>query len=89
MTEAFSDVHGLLQHDHAEWYSGDPADEAEDAEDTEEGEHDRGGVVLAIKVVDACSDSERDVQNAGDPDELLRECSCRGEIRPGKDKGYQ
>lgn len=82
MAEALCDIHCLLQHDDAEGNSGDPADEADDAEDTEKGEDDGSRVVAAVEVVDACSDAECDVQDSGDPDELLGEGSRCGEVGP-------
>lgn len=42
---------------------------------------------MAVEVVDACSDAEEDMQDTGDPNELLGESSCGGEVSPGEDKG--
>lgn len=82
VAEGFGYVHCLLQNDNAKGDSRNPADETDDAEDTENGEDDGGGVVMAVEIVDACSDAEHDVQDAGDPDELLGEGSSGGEISP-------
>lgn len=87
MTKALRYVHGLLQHDNAKWNPGDPADETDNTEDTEEGEDNGSRVIMAVKVVNACPDAEDDMQDTGDPDELLCEGSCGGEVSPGKSKG--
>lgn len=82
MTKGLGNIHGLLQHDDTEGYTGNPTDEADDAKDTEEGENDGRRVVMAVEVVDACPDSESNVQDTGDPDKLLRKSSGGGEIGP-------
>lgn len=87
MTETLGYIHGLLQHDDAEGDSRDPADETDNAEDAEEGENHGCRVVMTIEVVDTCPDTECNVQNPGDPDELLGESSRSGKISPGKDEG--
>lgn len=42
---------------------------------------------MAVKVVNACPDAEDDMQDTGDPDELLCKSSCGGEVRPREGKG--
>ena len=82
MAEAFGDVHGLLEHHDAEWYPWYPTDEADDAEDAEKSKDHGGRVIVAVEIVDACADAEGDVQDSGDPDELLGKGSGGGEVGP-------
>ena len=82
MAEAFGYIHGLLQHDDAEGYSRYPTNEADDAENTEKGKDDGSRIIVAVEIVDACANAEGDVQDAGDPNELLCEGSGGGEVGP-------
>ena len=41
---------------------------------------------MAVEIVDACPDTENDVQDPRDPNELLGESSCGGEVGPRDDK---
>lgn len=87
MPEGTRDVHCLLQHDHAEWNARDPRDETDDAENREDEEHHGGGIVMPVEVVYGGSDAEHDLQNARDPDELLRERPRGEEVGPREDEG--
>lgn len=46
---------------------------ADDSKDTEYQENDSTRVVTACKHVDSCHETEDDVEDAGDPDELFGE----------------
>ena len=61
VAEAFGYVHGLLEHDDAEWDSRNPTNKADDAEDTKQCKNNGGRVITAIEIVDACADTESDV----------------------------
>ena len=41
---------------------------------------------MLVEVVDCCSDRERDVQDARDPNELLCEMLCSQKVCPGEDE---
>lgn len=61
VAETFGYVHGLLEHDNAEWDSRYPTNEADDAEDAEKSKDNGGRVIMAVEIVDACADAEGDV----------------------------
>jgi len=73
MSVLFGNVDAGLQHQGREGNAGDPGDEADDGEDGEEEENDAAGVVFAVEHVDGRCEAEDDVEDAGDPDELLGE----------------
>ena len=41
---------------------------------------------MSHKVVDSRANAEENVENTGDPDELLCKCTGEGEVRPGQDQ---
>ena len=86
MTKRFRHIHGLLQHDDAEWYSRDPADETNDGEDAEKGEHNRCGIVMFRKIVDCGSNAKDNMQDTCYPDELFGECTSQREVGPGENQ---
>ena len=87
MPKSLGHIHGLLQHDHTEWYPGYPTDEANDAENTEERKNDGSAVVMLDEVVHRRANPKNDVQYPCDPDELLGEEAGEGEVGPGDDEG--
>lgn len=76
-----------MKHHHTEGNPWDPANETDDAKDAENGKNDGGGVVVAVKIVDACADAKNDMEDAGDPDELFGKGPGSCEIGPRKYEG--
>lgn len=83
MSERLRDVHSLLQHDHAKRNPGYPANEANYGKDTEKGEYHCRRIVMSYKVVNSRSNTKRDMENTGDPNELLGEGPRKSEVAPG------
>ena len=75
-------VHDGLQHEDGEWNTWYPRDEADDVEDGQDEEKDGSGVVALSEEVDALTETKHDLQDPGDPDELLGEGSRKQKVRP-------
>lgn len=82
MSIALGNIHARLEHQHTERDPRYPAHEAYDTEDREEQKDNRGRVVLLDEVEDGSADTECDIQDTRDPDELLCEGTCHGEVQP-------
>ena len=71
---------------------GGPAQEKQNqectynAKDTEDSEDHCGGIVVSHKVVDSSANTEKDIQDTSNPDELLGECTGKGEVCPGENQ---
>ena len=52
------------------------------AKDTEDSKDHCSRVVVSNKVVDSSANAEKDVQYTSNPDELLGECTGKGEVCP-------
>lgn len=87
MTEALGDVDARLEDEGAEGDAGDPGDEEDNVEDGKDQKDDAAGVVLARQHVDCRGEAEDDVQDAGDPDELLGEDARERDVDGTEDDG--
>ena len=72
-----------LQHQHREGNAWDPRDEADDVEDGEDQKDDSGGIFLGPEIEAGGRDTEDDLQDTGDPDDLLREGAYSPEVGKG------
>lgn len=77
------DVDDGLQHQHREGDAWDPRDEADDVEYGEDQKDDSGGIFLGPEVEAGGRDTEDDLQDTGDPDDLLREGAYSPEVGKG------
>ncbi|KFY62481.1 hypothetical protein V496_04569 [Pseudogymnoascus sp. VKM F-4515 (FW-2607)] len=83
VTVVLGDVDDGLEHQHREGDAWDPRDEADDVEDGEDQEDDAGGVFFGPEVEARRRDAEDDLQDTGDPDDLLREGAHSPEVGKG------
>lgn len=81
MSILLADVNGGAEHKSREGNSRDPSVEAKGQEQSEDEKDDAGRPVLAVEVVDGRSESKDDVEDASDPDELLRERAREPDVR--------
>ena len=72
MAESLRHVDCRLEHQDRERYARDPADETENVEDAEDEEHDAARPVSSREHVNGRDETENDVENTRNPDELLR-----------------
>ena len=86
MSKGFSHIHGLLQHDHTEWYSWYPAHEADDRKDAEDGEHDSSRIIMLYKIIHCCPNAKDNMEYSRDPDELFCKGSGKSEVGPREDQ---
>lgn len=80
-------IHARLEHQRREGDARYPRPEGEDEEDGEDGEHYSRTPVLPPVVEHGRADGPADIEDARDPDELLREESREPDIRKGEDDG--
>ena len=80
-------IHDGLQHQHTKGDARDPADETNDVEDRKDQEHDGGRVIMTHEIDNGGADTEDDLQDTGDPNELLGERPRKGEVDIAKDEG--
>lgn len=71
MTKLVGDVNGSAQHQGAEGNALPPAPEAEHQDNGEDEEDDAADVLLPVQHVDGNDEAPDDVEDAGDPDDLL------------------
>lgn len=88
MAIALGDVNGGLQHQGAEWNAGNPADEGDDHEYGEEEKDNATGPVVPRQHVNGGDEAEDDVEDAGDPNELLGECAGQPDVGIAENNGY-
>ncbi len=84
MAVVLCDIDDCLQHKDRERDTWDPGDEADDVEDCEDEEDDPRSVLLSPKIKDSSADSEGDLKNTGDPDDLLGELAHEPEVAVGE-----
>lgn len=88
MTVLLADINASLEHECREWDPRDPGVEAERQEAAEDEKDNGGGVVLDNKVINRGADGEDDVENAGYPDEGLREEASEPDVCKRKDESH-
>lgn len=87
MSVRLGNIHARLEHQHTERDPRYPAHEAYDTKDPEKQKDNGGRVVFLDKVENGGADSERNIQDTGNPYELLRKSACHCKIQPRKSKG--
>lgn len=80
MTMMLGDINGCLEHKSAEGDTGDPRPKCQDREGDENEEDDASAIILPRKHIDGRHQAENDVENAGDPDELLGKQARNGDV---------
>lgn len=88
MAVLFRDIDGCLQHQNAEGNAWDPADKADHIEDAEQQEDNTARPVATRKHIESCDKSKDDVEDTGDPNELLREGARSPHVGVTKDGGH-
>ena len=76
MTVLFRYINSSLQHQNAKGNAWNPADKADYVEDAEQQENDTARPVATREHVESRDKPEDDVEDTGDPNELLREGAC-------------
>ncbi len=69
--------------------SFNPGDETDEGEDGEEQEYNSSRVILPREHVYSGHETEDDVENASNPDELFREDPSKGNITPAQNQRYK
>jgi hypothetical protein len=72
MAKSLRHVDCRLEHQDREGYARNPADETEDVEDAEDEEYNATRPVFSGEHVNGRDESENDVEDTRNPDELLR-----------------
>lgn len=81
-------VNHSLQHEYTERDPGNPADEAEDVENAEDQKDNASRPVPSGKHVNGRDKAKYNVEDAGDPDELLGELARRPDVRVAEDSSH-
>lgn len=77
MSELLRHIDAGSQDEDGERDAWDPGYEADDGENGEEEEDDSTGIIFARQHVDGRYETEDDVENSSDPDELLCKLPCK------------
>lgn len=84
MSVVLGNINNSLQHHNRKRNPRNPAYEADNVEDGEHQEHNSGSVLLSPEVKDRGPDTEDDLEDSSDPDNLLREFAYHGEVQEGE-----
>lgn len=87
MTVVIGDVDGSFEHQSAKGDAADPGDESDDHENDEDQKDNAAGVVPSFQHVDGGHQAPDDVQDAGEPNDLLREEAYQDKVEEAKDHG--
>lgn len=87
MTVVVGDVDGSFEHQGAKGDAADPGDESDDHENDEDQKDDAAGVVLSMQHVDGGCQAKEDVQDAGEPNDLLGEKAYQDKVEEAQDHG--
>jgi hypothetical protein len=80
MAVVLGHVYCSLKHEHRKGYSWDPAEEADDIEDRKDKEHDCCAILMSGEVYRSRANAEYDLQDAGNPYNLLGERAYHPEV---------
>lgn len=81
-----ANINNRLQHHNRKGNPGNPAYEADNIENRKYEKDDSSGVLLSPEVENRGSNTEDDLKDAGDPDNLLSEFTYHSEIQEGEDE---